>query len=90
MNYQVGTIVKAYDFPNSDEHFLVGVIKEVREFTIVCDTVRRVWDGELRSVEDGETFETPKLGQAWNDRRSDRPRLAELDPKLNGSLLALS
>jgi hypothetical protein len=81
MDYKIGMIVKAYDFPTSDNHYLVGVVTEVRDYTIKCKALWRVWEGRLRDAEDEGIFETPKLGQAFNDRRerlSGRPRLAEL------------
>ena len=75
MNYEIGMTVKAFDFPNSDDHWMMGQIKEIREYTIVLDTMFRCWDGKLVETDDCDEFETPKLGQSMNDKISKRPRL---------------
>lgn len=81
---KIGTVIKAYDFPTTDDCYMEGRIVKICEDTkrIFCKTTDIVFNGkhkEFGEVLGNDEFSTPMLGYSFND---DRPRFDSNDDRI--------
>ena len=85
---KIGDIIKAYDFPTTDECYMEGRVVKICEETkrITCKTTDVFFNGEHKEfgeVLGNDEFSTPMLGYSFNDERprynSDDARLVVLE-----------
>lgn len=65
---QVGTIIKAFDFPGNLNCYMIGEVIELKDIAITCRTIRQVFDGKALELDDfNKTFRTVQQGEAMFD-----------------------
>ncbi len=65
---QIGTIIKAFDFPGNLNCYMVGEVTAVDDYMITCRTMRQVFDGKAQELSDfNKTFRTVQQGEGMFD-----------------------
>lgn len=69
----IGTIIKSFDFPGRDDHYMIGEVTSVEGGLITCRTIKHVVCGEARPVDEATaTFRTPAQGCGMFDEKHVR------------------
>ena len=68
----VGSIVKCYDFPGRDDCFIVGQVVSENDYSIMCNILKVVSQGETKVVHFNDTFTTAKQGEGMFDDNFQR------------------
>ena len=70
----VGTIIKAYDFPGNDTCYFVGSVVEIKNGMITARIIKQVFDGKDVSSKYNpeDTFRTPIQGSSFMDDKFQR------------------
>lgn len=61
MKVEVGDTIKSYDFVNNTDYYYVGVVTEIKNELIYCDTISRTVAGD-ESKHKKPTFQTVAQG----------------------------
>lgn len=70
---QVGTVIKAFDFPDNVSCYMVGEVTAFDDCMIYCRTVRQVVGGKDKEINDfNKIFRTFQQGQCWFDSSFQR------------------
>lgn len=71
---QVGSIIKAFDFPGNLNCYFVGRVQKIAGGIITAEIIKQVFDGKdvTDRYEVGDTFSTPKQGMSFMDEKFER------------------
>lgn len=73
VNYEIGMVIKSFDFPNKDSSFIIGKITAVDDDYIYCNTISQTCFGDVVvGAELPKTFRTVKQGCMMDDEDFQR------------------